>query len=177
MPAVAQAAKPRVTVSPYYINVTVHVLAALFWLGGMSFLALVGAPVLRNVEPDDLRASLFRQLGERFRVAGWIALAVLIVTGVLNLHLRGLLSFATLGSAMFWNTSYGVALAWKLGAVAAMLFVQLLHDFWIGPKASRATPGSVRMRVMRKQAALLARVSALIGLVIVIAAVRLARGG
>jgi hypothetical protein len=53
----------------------------------------------------------------------------------------------------------------------------LLHDFWIGPKASRATPGSVRMRVMRKHVALLARVSALIGIVIVIAAVRLSRGG
>ena len=29
----------------YYLNVVLHVLAALFWLGGMSFLGVVGAPV------------------------------------------------------------------------------------------------------------------------------------
>lgn len=33
----------------YYLNVTVHLLAALFWLGGMMFLGLVGARVLRTV--------------------------------------------------------------------------------------------------------------------------------
>ena len=29
----------------YYINVSAHLLAALLWLGGMFFLAVVGAPV------------------------------------------------------------------------------------------------------------------------------------
>jgi hypothetical protein len=143
----------------------------------MFFFALVGAPVLRTVEPPELRATLFRKLGEKFRLIGWIALAVLLITGVLNLQLRGLLSAATLGSATFWSTRYGVALAWKLGAVAAMMLVQSLHDFGVGPAASRAQPGSVRATVLRRQAALLARLSALIGIVIVIAAVRLARGG
>ena len=47
----------------YLVNVTIHVFAALFWLGGMFFLALVGAPVLRKVEPPELRARLFQQLG------------------------------------------------------------------------------------------------------------------
>jgi uncharacterized membrane protein len=31
----------------YYVTVVIHVLAALFWLGGMFFLGVVGAPVLR----------------------------------------------------------------------------------------------------------------------------------
>ena len=35
----------------YYINVSAHLLAALLWLGGMFFLAVVGAPVLRHIEP------------------------------------------------------------------------------------------------------------------------------
>ena len=35
----------------YYINVTIHVLAAMLWLGGMFFLGAVGAPVLRAIEP------------------------------------------------------------------------------------------------------------------------------
>jgi putative copper export protein len=37
--------------TPYYINVTIHVLAAMLWLGGMFFLGAVGAPVLRTIEP------------------------------------------------------------------------------------------------------------------------------
>jgi uncharacterized membrane protein len=77
--------------SLYWISVSLHVLAALFWLGGMFFLALVGAPLLRKVEPASLRAELFRDLGARFRLAGWIAIAVLLTTGLLNLQLRGLL--------------------------------------------------------------------------------------
>jgi uncharacterized membrane protein len=33
----------------YYVNVTIHVLAAMLWLGGMFFLGVVGAPVLRAI--------------------------------------------------------------------------------------------------------------------------------
>lgn len=161
----------------YYLNVTIHVLAALFWLGGLFFLAAVGAPVLRAVEPPALRAELFRRLGERARVAGWLAIVTLLVTGVLNLRFRGVLSWATLGSAAFWATPFGTALAWKLGAVGAMLVVQSVHDFVVGPRASRLRPGTPEALRNRRRAALLARASALIGLVIVIAAVRLARGG
>ena len=39
----------------YWLSVTVHVLAAMLWLGGTFFLAAVGAPVLRKVEPPALR--------------------------------------------------------------------------------------------------------------------------
>lgn len=161
----------------YYAIVTIHVLAAIFWLGGMFFFAAIGAPVLRTVEPAALRADLFRRLGERFRAAGWIALAVLLVSGVANLHLRGMLGRGVLFSPQFWGTPFGVALAWKLVAVAAMLAVQSLHDFALGPASTRAAADTQEALRRRRQAALLARVSAVIGLVIVIAAVRLARGG
>ena len=77
----------------YWVNVTVHVFAALLWLGGMFFLGVVGAPVLRNVEDPALRRDLFVALGERFRTVGWVAIAVLLVTGVLNLWLRGILTW------------------------------------------------------------------------------------
>lgn len=163
--------------SLYYLNVTVHVLAALLWLGGMFFFAAVGAPVLRKVEPPELRAALFRGLGEQFRRVGWWAIAVLLITGVLNLHLRGLTSLAVLGSRAFWSTPFGTALAWKLAAVSALLLLQGLHDFIIGPAASREVPGTLRAFTLRRRAALLARVSALIGVVLVIAAVHLTRGG
>ena len=165
------------TLSLYFVNVTIHVFAALLWLGGMFFLAVVGAPVLRRVEPAELRAELFRRLGVQFRTTGWIAIAILLVTGFANLHFRGMLSADVLFAADYWGTPYGRALAWKLGAVTAMLIVQAVHDFLVGPAASQLQPGSAAMLAARRRAALLARLSAVLGIIVVIAAVRLARGG
>jgi putative copper resistance protein D len=161
----------------YLANVTVHVIAALIWLGGLFFFALVGAPALRTVEPPELRARLFRMLGERARSIGWIAIAVLTITGIANLYFRSVLDPELLLSSAFWATRYGNALAWKLAAVAAMVLVSALHDFVYGPGASRHPAGSPEARAARLRAAWLGRVNAIIGIVIVFAAVRLARGG
>ncbi|MGZ8376132.1 MAG: DUF4149 domain-containing protein [Gemmatirosa sp.] len=162
----------------YWVSVTLHVLAALGWLGGMFFLALVGAPVLRRVEPPALRQSLFQQLGLRFRTVGWALLALLVATGVVLLHYRGLLRWTgVLGAPAFWRTAVGHALAAKLAAVGVMLAVSLVHDFVLGPVAGRAMPGSRRAVRLRLQASWLARVNAVVGIVLVVAAVRLARGG
>ena len=160
----------------YFANVSVHLLAALFWLGGMFFLGVVGAPALRRVEPPALRQRLFHELGLRFRTAGWIAIAILLATGTLNLWFRGWLHWqGVLGSGAFWRTPPGQALAWKLAAVTAMLVVSAVHDFVLGPRAGRAGAGSPEAIRMRRQAALLARVNALFGVIVVLAAVRLAR--
>jgi copper resistance protein D len=160
----------------YYALVTIHVLAAMLWLGGMLFLGVVGAPVLRAIEPPALRQGLFQQLGLRFRNIGWIAIAVLVVTGVLMLRARGLLQWSgVLDSPAFWRTSFGTALAAKLATVTTMIVVSAVHDFLLGPAAGRATPGSPDAIALRRRAALLARVNALFGILLVLAAVRLAR--
>jgi copper resistance protein D len=161
----------------YLTNVTVHVLAAFLWLGGMFFFAAVGAPVLRRIQPAELRARLFEELGSRFRTAGWIAIGVLLATGVLNLHLVGLLRWERLSDAALWGSPYGHALAWKLATVTVMVAVSAVHDFSLGPRASRLVPGSPLALRERARAAWLARVNAVVGVALVIAAVRLARGG
>lgn len=162
----------------YFLNVTVHVLAAMLWLGGMMFLGLVGAPVLRAVEPAALRQQLFQALGLRFRAIGWWAIGVLIVSGIANLHFRGWLRWeGILGEGAFWRSAAGHALGFKLGCVTVMLAVEAVHDFALGPMAGAAEPGSPRALELRRHAALLARFSAIVGVLVVIAAVRLARGG
>ena len=160
----------------YYLNVTIHVLAAMLWVGGMFFLAIVGAPALREVEPAALRAQLFRRIGERFRPIGWGAIVVLVITGALNLAFRELLSWEILTASAFWSTGYGHALAWKLAAVAVMIGASAVHDFIVGPAASRMDSASDRAARARRRASILARIGAVGGLVAVIAAVRLARG-
>ena len=162
----------------YYANVTIHVLAAMLWLGGMLFLGLVGAPVLRGLEPAELRQRLFHELGLRFRAVGWWAIGVLLLTGLVNLYYRGWLRWSgVLGAVDFWRTAPGHALCLKLVAVATMLIVSAVHDFVLGPRAGRATAGSARAIQLRHRAALLARINALVGVLVVAAAVRLARGG
>ncbi|HEX9565134.1 MAG TPA: DUF4149 domain-containing protein [Gemmatimonadaceae bacterium] len=161
----------------YLINVTVHVFAAIFWLGGIFFLGIVGAPVLRAVEPPSLRQRLFSEIGTRFRTAGWIAIAVLIATGLLNLRFRGWLRWNdVLGSDTFWATNTGHMLALKLATVTIMVGVGAVHDFALGPAASRAEAGSEHATHLRRRAAWLARINAMTGVILVIAAVRLTRG-
>lgn len=160
----------------YLINVTIHVLAALVWLGGMFFLALVGAPVLRGVEPAELRQKLFDQLGYRFRSVGWIALGVLTVTGVLNLYFRSALSLAAWTNPAWLHSTWARVLMVKLAAYVVMLIVEGYHDFVLGPRAGRVLAGSPEALALRVKASRYARVSAIAGLIIVLAAVRLARG-
>lgn len=162
----------------YYVSVTLHLLAAFFWLGGMLFLAGVGAPVLRTVEPPALRQRLFHLLGTRMRTPGWIAIGTLLVTGTANLHYRGWLRWdGLLATKAFWATPLGTALAIKLVTVVLMVGTSAWHDFVLGPRAGLATPGSVEALRLRRQTALLGRVSAIVGLVLIGAAVRVARGG
>lgn len=161
----------------YYANVTLHVFATIFWLGGIFFLALVGAPVVRGVEPPALRGQLFRALGRKFRPLAWLAIGVLLVTGVANLGFRGLLSTATLGDGTFWRSAYGLALATKVACVVLMIVLSVTHDFVAGPMASRLQPGTSEARRLALAAAWAARANVMLGVLLVVLAVRLARGG
>jgi uncharacterized membrane protein len=158
----------------YLLSVYLHILAALIWLGGMLFLGLVGAPVLRAIEPTALRQRLFNDLGLRFRTVGWIAILVLVITGVTNLYFKGWINL--LGTTTFWRSDAGSTLAIKLGAVLVMLLISAIHDFRLGPAAGRLEAGSAEAIAFRVRAARLARLNALVGLILLLAAVRLARG-
>lgn len=159
----------------YHVTVFVHVLSAVVWLGGMFGLAVL-APVLRRAGDPAARQALFQQVGRRFRTVGWACIALLLVTGLAQLGFRGWWGMDVWGSATFWSTDSGRALAWKLGAVAAMLAIQGVHDFRHGPRAGTLDPRSEEARAMRRRAALLARLNAALGIVVIWFAVALVRG-
>src|SRR5437899_12009560 len=79
-----------------FLNLWLHILAAVIWIGGMLFLSLVAVPVLRKVDSPLLRADLFRKMAWRFRRLVWICLAVLILTGTASVAFYG---YQTQGSA------------------------------------------------------------------------------
>ena len=134
-----------------------HVLAAITWIGGMLFLALVLVPVTRREEPA-LSARLFHAVGVRFRTIGWIALGLLAATGLGNL----------------WLNPYLWALPrfrWKLGLVVLALVFAVVHDFVLGPRSGApAAAPSVRVR-----ASWLARINIVVVLVIVLLGLSLFR--
>jgi putative copper export protein len=160
----------------YLPTVVLHVLAAMLWVGGMLFFA-IAAPVLRRVGDDQLRATLFDTLGRRFRLVGWICVSVMVATGIAQLRMRGWWGSVFWSRPSLLGTPLGIVLVWKLGLVVLMIGVQAAHDFWLGPRAGAATPGSDEARVLRGRAAGLARLNAVAAVVLVYAAVRLARGG
>jgi putative copper export protein len=128
-----------------------HVLGALVWIGGMLFVALVLVPVARGLNDPPLRARLFHAAGVRFRAVGWIALALLLATGLGNLWLRPYL---------FWLPQFQV----KLGLVVLALALSAVHDFVVGPRAGR--PGAdPRLRV---RASWMGRLNLVVVLVVVL---------
>lgn len=159
----------------FKLLVTLHLLAAIVWAGGIAFLALVGAPALRGLDDAALRQRLFDALGRRFRTVGWSAVTVSVVTGLFLLHARGWLDPAVLGSAAFWGTGAGVALTLKLVALAAMFAINGWHDFVDGPRASAATAGTPDALRLRRRAMVLARVGAVAALAVLVAGVWVAR--
>ena len=161
----------------YQWVVFIHIVAAVAWIGGMFFVALVLVPVLRG-EPRELRVKLLDAAGRRFRTVGWVAILTLLVTGVWNLHNRGL-AWDTITSADLFGGRFGHILAAKLAFIAAVLALSAVHDFVLGPASTRAGAGQAdprRAEALRRAASWIARVNALLAVLIVGLAVALIRG-
>jgi uncharacterized membrane protein len=128
-----------------------HLLAAITWIGGMLFIALVLVPVTRTLADPALRSRLVQDTGRRFRTVGWIALGLLVATGLANLWLRPYL---------LWTPRF----QWKVGLVALALALSVVHDFVLGPRAGR--PGADP--ALRLRASWVARVNVLVVLAVVL---------
>ena len=157
-------------------SVTVHLLAAAAWFGSMVFLVAVLIPSLRGHAAAE-RRDLIATTGRRLRALVWVLFALLTATGALQLYLRGY-RWPDLAGPI-WQGSAGHALAWKLGLFTAALVVGAVHDFRIGPRAAAATlaDGSVSVERSRRLASLLGRLSMLLAVGILAAAVAYVRGG
>ena len=156
----------------YSVLVVLHILAAVTWIGGMIFLSLVLAPLVRSRKAAPEFMALFRSAALRFRPIVWVAIAILLATGPMLLSLRGI----HVTSPAAWPVIVTV----KLTLVFLLLCVTFLHDLVLGPRVSRvsAIPESQRTageQVVFKTARWLPRLSLLIALAVVIAATSLAR--
>ncbi len=160
----------------YYVSIWLHLVAATTWIGSMIFFGAVIVPVLRRSEFEPVRAALMAAIGYQFRRAGWISVAVLIVTGLVNLVGRDVAG--ELHTAAFWHSRWGAVLGAKLVLLALTIAVSLYHDLVLGPTVTtllQQDPEAPQLQRLRRAASYLGRFSLVLSLAILALAVHLAR--
>ncbi|MFQ5542846.1 MAG: DUF4149 domain-containing protein [Nitrospiria bacterium] len=140
----------------------VHLIAAMFWIGGMLFFAIVLVPCLRSGLPENQRTELISRVGLRFRGCAWILIGMLLVTGLFRLYQNGIPL-----------SQYGRPLSIKLSLVFILMTLSVLHDFVLGPKSIALSRTLSRPHPLQKTVRWIARINLLVGLMIVLAAVSL----
>lgn len=161
----------------YVFSVWLHILAATTWVGGMAFLVLVVVPYLRKTDRQR-GAALLRDTGMRFRNVGWTCFAIVLVTGTFNLSMRGV-HLSDLTQLAWLGSETGRAVVLKLSLFVLVLVLSGVHDFVIGPAATRAIekdPQSSEAERYRKAASWMGRGTALLALGLVFAGVVIVRG-
>jgi putative copper resistance protein D len=111
------------------LNQTIHLLAAGLWLGGLMPLGWL----LRraSARPDIAGIALTRDAIRHFSQIGYVAVALIVLTGAIN-------SLLLVGSrrAMF-GTPYGQLLALKILLFLAMVVMALINRFRLVPRISQ----------------------------------------
>lgn len=107
----------------YRLNIVLHILAAVLWLGHMFFWSVVVGPVTKRIEPPET-GLLLRQLSLRHGGLGWPALCLLVITGAAMLYHRGV-TFRQVLSGQLFLDSFGRGLGIKFFLVGCMVLYQL----------------------------------------------------
>lgn len=74
--------------TPYALVYTLHVFAALIWVGGMFFAWMILRPAAMTALQAPARLQLWLEVFRRFFVWVWVAVLALPISGVGMLHLR-----------------------------------------------------------------------------------------
>lgn len=152
--------------------ISVHLLAAVVWIGGMVFLSSVLAPLVWSGNPTVEHVALFRRAARRFRILVWISIGAIFVTGPLLLHERQLLLTVPTG----WPAVVQI----KIGLVCLLLLLTAAHDLFFGPRGNRLraiseTRSTHGNDLLMKISHWVPRLALIVGIVVLLAAVVLAR--
>ena len=110
----------------HHLNDAVHVLAAGAWLGALAALL----PILRALDHPGQHADAGLAL-KRFSRAGYVAVALVVASGVINTML-------TLGTwPTDWSSPYQAMLAAKIALVGLMIGIATVNRFVFVPHVAR----------------------------------------
>lgn len=113
-------------------SLLLHLVALAMWPGGVVFFLIVFGPAVHEVKPV-LGLKLLNRGRISFEAVSWAAIALLLITGIINLVLRGETTGGHLGQ------NFLLILAIKLSLFLAMLVHHALQVFKYGPKIAELT--------------------------------------
>ncbi len=146
------------------IVMTIHIIAATFWVGGMLFMVLVLSPYVRKL-PNYVHH--FQEVGKRYSFWGtFLTLLILFITGLYNMKVMG----APFPKVFSMNTTYAHTLSHKLYLFFTTVIIAVVHDYLLGLRAHKSEK-------IRKLSAVAGVINLIIGILIVYLAVRLRFGG
>lgn len=148
----------------YLVSVYLHIICASLWVGGMLFLVLVLLPAIKN-HPE--RRALLGNVGIKFRFVGWIALVLLLLTGLYNMHYRGV------AYSQLLQGSYNQLFFIKLCLFTVVIIISAIHDFYIGPRSIKLMAEQTADKEMTKRYVRTARIVGELNLLLALAAVAL----
>lgn len=156
----------------YVISTFIHIISACIWLGGMLFLILAFIPGIKN-HPDKI--DLIANVSLKFRPAGSVVLALLLITGIYQLEIRG----------VEWNWQYftgsffGKVAGLKILVFTGIVLISIAHDYYLGNlaiKAWKMQPEHSKTQKLRNISRMMGRIGFLLALLAVFLGVLLVRG-
>lgn len=110
-----------------------HMIATVVWIGGLAALALLVLPSAEKALSDEAKAALLEGIQRRFDPLAWFSLAVLVVTGLIqmsaNPNYEGFLNF---------GNRWAVAILVKHLSIGAMVVVSAVITWGILPSLRRS---------------------------------------
>lgn len=146
----------------------IHLLSAVFLVGGSFFMWLVVIPVSNKLSKDEAeRMRLVERIARRFGAITGVTLVVLVVTGIYNASW-----YLPSASALF-ETYTGKLLLAKVLLVVVLIAMVSAHGVYFGRKMARlAREGKLdELNVVRKQSRVLSSLTLVIMLAILLLAV------
>ncbi|MCW7495917.1 hypothetical protein EHQ96_08645 [Leptospira levettii] len=159
----------------YFICLTLHILSAMVWVGGMIFYVIVVMPVIRNQKLKDQKLTLLQLTAIQFRKISYTLFFILITSGFGILFSKGLLREDNLFT--FFTSSIGFMFSLKIGLFGFLFVSSVYHDFVSGPKTFLYLESDpVQYERYRRMSGLFGRFNLLLSLFIAFLGILVSRG-
>src|SRR5688572_30437188 len=109
-----------------------HILAVSVWVGPQIFLFAAALPAIRTIEDRQARARVMRVIVTRFGWIAWIAMGVIVLSGISNLFQVG--GDTDLDWASANDIRYGRIFVEKMVLVGITVVLTAVHTFVVGPR-------------------------------------------
>ena len=114
------------------LNLWLHLVSLVIWIGGIVFFLFVFGPAVHTLPPG-AGVQVLDKGRKSLQILSWIAINLLLITGVFNLIFRGMATGFQLGPV------YYSILVLKLFLFLAMVFHHSLQAFKYAPRIASLT--------------------------------------